>query len=806
MDLRRSHLTGLFVLVAAALLLEITLVRILSFAAWYHFAFFVLGAAMLGVGASGVALACVPRLRRAAVSDGALSGCALLFAVSTLGLRSLVAALPFDPFGLATDRLQVLAVPLYLVAGAAPFFFAGLAVAFLFVRAPGEANRIYVADLVGAGIGTALVPAALGVFGGSGALALAAILGASAAPAFVAHEKRARVVTEAAILAMLALASAALPIAVTPNKPLRRVLGDPSIDLFTAWNGISRIDVLQGVDPRGNPTTRDERWVAIDGGTAMTRLPNVTQPIRDLPSDETHHSAISFATLCRREPSVLVVGSGGGYEVLTALTHGARRVVAVEINPAIADLVAGRMSGFVGGLFQDPRVTLRNEDARSTLSRLPRDERFDLILSSHTVTNAAIASGALTLGESTVLTLEAFRAEIARLSPEGMLYVTRPEFQLPRLLVSLARAADLEGAGDAPARLLVYRHAPEALPDGRVPERSFFAGCIFSKRPLEPDDEARFEASVKAQGADVVYAPSRRGPSALLARCAAASRREEVSALERETGLLLEPATDDCPFFNRHAPWSAVGFAAFSHLAGTGAGARLALEEEPITEATLIALFALALVVSALLLGIPPWLAWRRGERAPDGPRVFACFSALGLAFIATEIALVQRFAIYLGDPARALAVVVAALLVSAGLGSAFADRHAVDPRRAARAAAVGAALALLVVPATASVALPASLALPLALRIAVASLFVVPCGFLMGMPFPLSLRLLEGDMAPWIPWAWSANGFFAVIGSVLAQIGAMTFGFGAVLCAAAVIYVVAAVAIPLARLPRTMR
>ena len=61
-------------------------------------------------------------------------------------------------------------------------------------------------------------------------------------------------------------------------------------------------------------------------------------------------------------------------------------------------------------------------------------EEYDAIISVHTISNAVVASGALSLAESYVLTREAFEDYLDHLTPDGMIFFTRPEFQIPRLL------------------------------------------------------------------------------------------------------------------------------------------------------------------------------------------------------------------------------------------------------------------------------------------------------------------------------------------------------------------------------------
>jgi hypothetical protein len=54
------------------------------------------------------------------------------------------------------------------------------------------------------------------------------------------------------------------------------------------------------------------------------------------------------------EPETLILGAGGGEQVLLALYHGAPRIDAVELNPQVIDLVADDHADFAGNLYAHP--------------------------------------------------------------------------------------------------------------------------------------------------------------------------------------------------------------------------------------------------------------------------------------------------------------------------------------------------------------------------------------------------------------------------------------------------------------------
>ncbi|MBW1810824.1 MAG: hypothetical protein JRJ87_21715 [Deltaproteobacteria bacterium] len=768
----KSAYFGLLFLAAATLLCEVSLTRILSVSLWYHFAFMVISTALFGLGFAGVVLG----LRKKA---GLVS--ARLVAVGAIGTPVaficgywLFNLVPFEPFSLGVDSLQWVYLPLSYLAVTIPFFFSGLTIAAMLTRHARSVHRLYLFDLVGAGGGSLLVVFLLPLFGGSGTIFVSAALAAVAAVLLTAEQGKAWVYSAAGVLILLIVlvpfADKLIPVRVSSNKMFGKVLADPHKNLFTTWNTISRIDVIKYNDRHGV----EQRSILIDAGTALTRMAHPQTPLDELVpglSDEAF-----FYGLYQNAHS-LVVGSGGGREVLMALRNGASKVSAVEINPAINHLVSEKMADFTGHLYQDPRVMAVTDEARSYIRR--SSERYQLIHCPHTISNAAMSSGSLSLAENHLLTLEAFDDYLDHLSDDGLLLITRPEAHLPRLFVTIRQTFELHARKDLAASVLAWRRPS--------PDLSFYAGFAVRLKPFSLTEIQAFVQVLKANRLEALYLPGSTSMAPYYDLLTAA----DPTAVAVPFAAILTPATDDKPFFNRRVPFSEISWSDLVAVFSRGQGGRMALEDRPVAESALLVLLLETLLVSLLFIVFPLIVFKRRALAGSGRLRTLAAFFSLGLAYIVVEVGFIQRFTLYLGQPVLVFSTVLGTLLVMSGLGSGYARKFK-GTQAPWRACWLAAAVAL-VTAFAAPLIVGWTLAWPGWLRVMMAILILAPAGFVMGMPFPLLVRRLEGSYPERIPWAWGVNGFASVVGSIGAVILGMTLGFTAVLIFGVGCYLLAA-------------
>ena len=771
----RTTLGGIAAVSAALLMTELALTRIFSVTMYYHFAFLAISIALFGLSASGVCVYLARRRLAAIDTRTLLSATALAHAMATLAaLASLVrirVGLNYSPENLA------LMLAIYGLA-ALPFFTGGCVMSVAFARLTDRINVLYAADLMGAATGCLVLIPLLNWLGAPGVVMTAAALSIAASISFAPGARRMRVAGAAVLLFGLAAAAqlaGAAPFDVVDTKGH---VGDRI--LFSKWNSFSRVAVYDrphgdwSLSPRFTGTRGPSLFMDIDSAASTPILKGSGHPEE---ASYLRYELTAIGYHLAERPggfTALVIGPGGGRDLLSALVFGATHVDGVEINPIIArDVMLDRFRDYSGGVYASPRVSIHVDDGRSFVRR--SGSTYDVIQASLVDTWAATAAGAYTLTENSLYTTEAFGEYLDHLSDPGVLTITRWVFDGLRL-VSLAQEACAARGLDPSQHLAIVRY-------DRV------ATFLLKKQPFTAAEVAHLQQVSTDLGFSILYAPGLPAPQAIeepvemqRTGTGAADYRRLILAGSRRQFLAsypldVTPTTDDRPFFfhtTRLGDQMQVAFGR-TMLFGNGLSALMTLMA---ISAMLVVLF----VIGPLLVG---------GQRPGRGwAGWLAYFGALGAGFMLLEVALLQRFVLLLGHPVYSLTVTLFSLLLGTGIGSLISRR--IEPHRV-RAMTVRALIGVTLAAFAAALGLAAlvdvGIPWPLPLRIAFAVGLIVPIGILLGIPLPGGMRLVAADRADIIPWGWGINGAFSVLGATLAVFIAMNWGFSVTLCTAALVY-----------------
>jgi hypothetical protein len=778
---RRALLVAILLISCAAIAYEILLMRVLSIVHWHHFAWMIISLALLGYGASGTAIALAGRWLKPRF-ELVFALCALLFGISMAACLWLGQRIPFNALEIIWDPRQWAYLAALYLLFMVPFFFAASCIGMAFACRREWVDRIYFFDLLGAGIGAALLVAGLflwlpqRVVIGLSALALtASVLAARVARPGVRVAGRRALGLVAAQVAWLGCLLYALP-------------ADRIGLQISQFKGLSQ--ALEVVDARGLAERSGPLGlltVVESPRVPFRHAPGLSLGTRHLPPDQLAvftdgegMSVISsfdgdlaaFAHLgdvtaaapyhLLESPRVLVLGAGTGADVLLALHQGGAAVDAVELNRQVAELVQRDFADYAGYLYEHERVSLHVAEARGFVTRETRG--WDLIQVALLDSFAVAGSGVQALGESYLYTVEAIGQYLARLQPGGLLAITRwfkvpprDSLKLSATVIEALRAAGVDRPGRRLAVIRSWNTLTLLVKNGDFDEAEIAALRNFARQrsfdtawyPGMPAIEAnRFNQLDRPW----VY----EGIRALLGP----ARDAYLDGYKFD----IAPATDQRPYFFNFFKWRVLP--ELWSLRKRGGG----LVEWGYL--VLVATLVQALLAGGLLI-LAPLAGARRAWPAGTGRSMGSYFFLLGLAFLFVEMAFIQKFILFLSNPLYSVAVVLAGFLVFAGLGSASSGWLAVRLARgraaAVRAAVAGIAAFVLIYLWLLPLIFERFMGLADPARIGISLALIAPLAFFMGMPFPLGLGRLARGAPEFIPWAWGINGFASVVSAALA-------------------------------------
>jgi len=764
-------LGGVFLVSFSLLALEITLARLLSVLLLYHFVFAVVSITLLGLGAGGIFVYFF--CPRVSSGDRRFASPALPASLISLAIPlSIILMLQIGYVESIRDNILFYCFLLFF-----PFFFGGVFAAEVYRTFPTISPRVYGADLIGAGIGSLGVIPLLDVLGGINTaffLGVVASIGALLLALKVFRESMGQVVMSGGTFLMVSILLATnllipyLPeittIGANPVKEIHRALYDPDFAgeiVETRWSAFGRTDLVRfGSRP-------ELMEIYVDGTAGM--------PMYQFSGDFSHPSLVLdslkynftgyfpfFFLMEEERESALIIGPGGGRDVLVALMGGVGQVTAVEVNQEVVDIVRD-YAWYNGGIYTDfGNVHVVVDEGRNFLKR--QKAKYDIIMLSLPVTHTSRSLEGYALTENFLFTTDAIGDYLEHLTDEGRLVVvTHDDITTWRLLSISLAALEQRGIDNTEALNQVYLLG--------LSSPGIYPLFVLKKTPFQPSEALTRHEKMLQLGGDptlsyfpYIMQPGMTNPVVNALQSGILTIKDVEKNLAEDLGIDISPVTDNSPFFYK----AEVGL------------------PQPVSST-----FWLSVVMMLLVL-LGPLLYWvgrpARGKAPPRGKRHSAqvpfkflvLFSMLGIGFMLVEISLIQKFILYLGQPVLSLAVILFSLLVGAGIGSIYSGRF-VSGRMFRGIAVTSASIAAVVVCYT--FLLPfifnQLLGTNLAIRLSAMVIMVTPLGFLMGLPFPLGIKLLkEANIEKHIPWMWGINAVASVLGSVATVAVAINSGF----------------------------
>ena len=651
---------------------EITLVRLFSIAQWHHFAHMIISLALLGFGASGTAISLTQRwlMGNRWKSDeverrfhNAYTICGLLYSISVVGCFLLHQYVPFNPLMLVWQPSQVLSIfVLYLILSL-PFFFGAACIGLALLRFAGNVNRLYFFDLFGSGIGALGIIVTMYLIPPAQNLTLISAFGFCAV--LIANWESWKTRRWRRIIPITGLAAAfighllfnPISIKISPYKGLSSVLNFPDAQILNERHSpfgvlhVVRSGLIRAVPGLSlNTQHRVQPQLGLftdaNGMTAITDFRGDLSKLGYL-GDTT--SAVAYHLI--EPPRVLVLGAGGGGDVLNALYHGVVSVDAVELNPQVLELVAKEHTDFAGHIYAPDSpypVQVHVAEARGFVRATTK--RYDLIQIALLDSVSASAAGTHALSESYLYTVEAFTDLYQHLTPGGIISITRwlktPPRDMIRLFATAVETLE-QHDGAAPAQQLAMI-------------RGWRTGTLLIKKgAFDAADRAAIQDFCRERSFDIAYYPQMSEVEAnrynqltepIYFRAAQAILSNDRKQFYEGYPFDIRPTTDNRPYF-----FQFLRFDALIQMVRTVGRSAI-----PFIEWGYLLLIATLIqaVLAGLVLILIPLFFLKREAPSPTAPnsrsttpfrvsetwRVFIYFLSLGVGFMFIEISFIQKF------------------------------------------------------------------------------------------------------------------------------------------------------------------
>lgn len=730
--------------------LELVWTRIFSAEFYYTFSFLILSLAIMGLGVGSLFIRLFSRLGNISF----LSSYVALAAIFSLISPVVIFKLNLNFTTLFTEFTTVLRFLSAIILLSSSFFFGGMSLVLLFKTDTQDMPRLYMSDLLGAGICVLVAIILMNTTGTQSATFLISV--PLIISAFLASGKK--------YLAFLPMILFVFLIG-KADRLLESGREERAPVIYTHWDAMAKIKLYEydktyrglNIDNLANSPV-----IGFDGNFDNPDLAGWDIDVKNL---------IDRFGQC----TFLSLGAGGGGDVLQALGYKAAEVHAVEVNPHINKMMTnGGISGYVypdsvknregfriipnneftGNLYNDPRVKVVSEDARTYIRRFKN--KFDIIYSLSSNTWAALGSGSFAFAENYIFTKEAFVDYWNALTENGFLSMEH-QMYMPRLVNSLAEALEELNIQEPQKHFAVYN-----IPGLR---RNLL---LLSKQPLTAEIiENAFGPLNNGQrnAKELLFPKPDTAQNNQINRIVVNGWRAEIDSSK----INIAPSTDNRPFVAQLGLMKNFSFSQLKKISVMSD-----FQGFPLTKTLLLGILAIIVMVMIPLL-LLPYLTSK--EKLKIKPWFY--FFLLGMAYIIIEVVLMQKFSLFIGASFYSIATVLLTLLVASGIGSRFAEHfknHIVFGLIA---------LLLIFIIVTFDFISGNLSGLPIFWRSVITAILISPLGFFMGMPFPKGgMRVKE-----LIDWGFAVNGIASVLGSTAIMFVVFAWGFNAALLMAGCLY-----------------
>lgn len=713
-------------------------------------AFIILSLAILGLGTGGI-------YSFYKVESGNDSGIAKIIptVLALLGFSQLIFILAATNLDIISSQVVFFTLLFF------PFFFAGIFFAQVFKSYAEFSYILYAADLLGAALGSVVAIIIINTLGASNSVLLTSSFVFISVISMMTQRLRKITITILYSILFISISLliingsksilAPIPIGEFPEKDFHHVYPNPSVKskvIDSRWSIHGRADLVE----YNHQDMVKQLFVDGAAGSQMLRFGGNSEEI----SPVLYSLLLQFSTSIpflfleeHEKNSMLVIGPGGGKEVLTGILEGVDEITGVELNPDFVDIVKDQRE-FNGGIYTDfLNVKIFVKEGRHFIKQTKQN--FDLIVMALASTEQLQNVDNFAMSENYLLTIEAIYDYLNILTPEGrLIFTVHNNWELLRLIVTTVYAFEKMGINSSEVLnhlvVLEDEYAPtlvikrEAFTEVEIAHQLGIAENIpadFPQISYMPFVSSGMTNTRVNQMLDVLK-----------------SDRESLEHYIDNHPYNILPCSDDSPYFYKISKGVPKYFVYL--LLG-------------------ILLLNMALVFIPLVR-IRKKMAKTEFRMLRNPLIIFIC---IGLGFMIVEISLFQKLILFLGSPTISLSILLSSLLAGMGTGSYFGKFIFLNNTRkrlyfsGLLIVAVG-VIFFLIHP----FVLDKLLGHSLFIRAFVCVLMILPLAFLLGIPFPSAIQLLrESSLDKYIPWMYGINGAMSVLGSVISAVLSMLLG-----------------------------
>ena len=483
-----------------------------------------------------------------------------------------------------------------------------------------------------------------------------------------------------------------------------------------------------------------------------------------------YHS--SYQATSVSSPNVLVVGVGGGMDILAALNSNAASVTGVEINGATHKILRKVYADYFKNWVNDPRVHLVHDEGRHYISKT--NKLYDIIQLTGVDSYTGTMASSNIFSENYLYTKEAVKLYFERLTDQGIINIIRLEFprvprEVIRMLTTVVETLREQGIEEPAKHIVTITYNKHTLAALLIKKTPFTENEIKKLKEWTAHNPYLYFSSTD----DLSPHQERIYQFFLNLKNVSAER----SFIKRYP-LNISPVEDDRPFFFRYTKWEHLNpnFRVFNFTI------------IPIFEYNIILLLLILTFLCWICIQLPIKHLLKLNFNIKGLSRYVFIFSFLGLGYFFIEIAFMQKLGLFLGHPNLAISIVLSSLLLSTGIGSMYSKNII---HRVKKIKYISYCLCLLIL-AEYHFILPhlnQLIYMNLLIKGVIALIVLFPIGAILGVFMPTAIDQLKRISPKYVPWGWGINGVFSVIAPIIAIAISVTFGISLLLLCAIPLY-----------------